>query len=358
MRGHQSVIVPCVLVLVAIVFLIVGGSQVWYQLNWNNNFKIDLYLDRQTYTGPLISDSYTVNWADTDSFSNLKEVYAYCGSFSLVGLIFFFIVEVLLVLQLLCRICAGKGHICINKLERLLLIIASMVGEICAIIGCLMLLRQPSAMEDDFDDYHLGTSCNDGELVVPNLWSCHIVMCWWILFAFHPTTQRAKASKAPMEDILGVLKLGGGLISSDVSSVFSPQLPYSNEKERSLATYIFEYHKQRDSVLSSNRVHSCPSFSHYSYNKSINSLLLVINLGSMLCCKYTFLLHIDTCIWIGFRWSKKFCRRVSTQTHTLSYTYSHIHSYSRTQAQKNRIIRWRTHENMNTIKNHFRRDNK
>jgi len=163
---HQNVIIPFILVCITITFLIISSPLAWYRFQLQTSAidaTIDFYLVKQVWTFTIFESSSTVstNWADTNSFPNLKEVYAYCGSFTFVGFVLFIIIGALLFLQLLCRICSSKRHTCGSKIERVILMISSIIGEICLLIGCFMLLRQPSALKDDYDKYTLGVSCQD-----------------------------------------------------------------------------------------------------------------------------------------------------------------------------------------------------
>jgi len=195
---HTLLILQVLIVLCAVVFLVLGGNLTWYEveisvnlLSFVTSLKADFSLREQQWSVSFGSSNwnYDEKWTSSDSYPNVKQLYVSCGALTLAALILFAVVEILLVVRLLKDLCRGslfhtsststsslfsvestslllpsslssasaassvllpgKG----DRAEHVCLLIGCILGDLCAVLGCLLLLDQPNAFQKDFQSY-------------------------------------------------------------------------------------------------------------------------------------------------------------------------------------------------------------
>ena len=143
-------------------------------VNYTVHAKVDLFLIGQKYekivkdeNGTEIShETITQNWNEVGSeFSHIKRLYidilgTICGG------IFLFIVCTLFILAKLFRAQSVRKIakvLCCGRNGKVVVVLFVWAAVFLTIFSGLMLLRQPSAFNSDFDSYNFGIPCGDGK---------------------------------------------------------------------------------------------------------------------------------------------------------------------------------------------------
>jgi len=169
---RYSVLIPFLLLLGALVFLLAGATQPWYEvdltasiLTVSGEIKASFYLTKYVYTANSILGEYTTteDWTNSDSSvtPNERECYELCAAVAAAAFILFVLAELLLLIQLLCKMCWRKRS-CAGRCERIILILLVLFGEASLIVSFFLLFRQPAALDADFQYYTVsGLTCQD-----------------------------------------------------------------------------------------------------------------------------------------------------------------------------------------------------
>jgi len=198
--GSKAIIFGGLILCLLVVGLVVAsGTLPWYKvtltvilgsITTRGEFMLGLQGQTRMITTqhgddePVIQYNENDKWSDTSAFPSVKSVYQDCAILMLIGFIVFCVISLLLLIMLInplrrvLRPCLGGSK------GKFIVIALAFIGTAILGVGFLLLLKQPSAFQNDFKSYidgllSCGGACSQF-MGSDNSWSWGPTTGWWL----------------------------------------------------------------------------------------------------------------------------------------------------------------------------------